>query len=204
MPLVQSRASCVGDLLKLSVRWLRFAMDDICLPVCFIGITENALKAHLRYCASSLKPGGAVELLLCDAGVVIPMVKRVYQKKSPALDVLIRSGSIGRDKLVELRTSLSAEGYEVRLSFTSKYKLLRRIVVPLPIEGGMIPVNGVNLLRSVAATLNLSWPCKMRIGYALGSEDHHLPGQIVYRDPIRNAGYQLGRSVGKLLRKAVS
>lgn len=145
-----------------------------------------------------------MELLLCDAGVVIPLVKRVYQKKSPVLDVLIRSGSIGRDKLVKLRTSLSAEGYDVRLSFTSKYKLLRRIVVPLPIEGGMIPVNGVNLLRSVAATLDLNWPCQMTIGYALGSEDHHLPGQIVYRDPFRNAGYQLGRSVGTLLRKVIS
>lgn len=179
-------------------------MDDICLPVRFVGITENALKAHLRYCASSLKPGDRVEFLLCDAGVVIPMVKRVYQKKSPSLDVLIRSGSIGRAKLVKLRTLLSAEGYEFRLSFTSKYKLLSRIVVPLPIEGGVSPVSGVNFLRSVAATLDLNWPCQMTIGYALGSEDHHLPGQIVYRDPLRNAGYQLGQSVGKLLRKATS
>lgn len=176
-------------------------MDDICLPVRFVGIDENEVKAHLRYCASSLKSGDRVEFLLCDAGVVIPMVKRVYQKKSPALDVLLRSGSIDRDKLVKLRTLLSAEGYDLRLSFTSKRKLLSRIVVPLSIEGGMTPVNGVNLLRSVAATLDLSWPCQIAIGYALGSEDHHLPGQIVYRDPLRNAGYQLGHSVGKLIRK---
>jgi hypothetical protein len=64
-----------------------------------------------------------------------------------------RSGSTGRDKLV--RTLWSAEGYDLRLSFTSKYKLLSRIVVPLPIEGGMIPLNGINLLRSVAAILDL-------------------------------------------------
>jgi hypothetical protein len=180
------------------------AMDDICLPVRFVGITENALLAHLRYCACSLKPGDRVEMLLCDAGVVIPVVKRVYQKKSPTLDILIRSGSIGRDKLVKLRTLLSAEGHDLKLSFTSKYKLLSRIVVPLPIEDGMIPVNGVNLIRSVAAILDLSWPCQMTMGYALGSEDHHLPGQIVYRHPYRNAGYQLGQSVGKLLRKVIS
>ena len=179
-------------------------MDDICWPVRFVGITEDAIKAHLRYCASSLRPGNRVEFLLCDAGVVIPRVKRAYRRKSSALDVLLRSGSIGRDKLVELRKLLLAEGYDLRLSFTSKYKLLSRIVVPLPLEGGMTPVNGVNVLRSVAAILALSWPCQMTIGYALGSEDHHLPGEIVYRDPLRNAGYQLGKSVGKLLRKTIS
>ena len=118
------------------------------------------MKAHLRYCASSLKPGDRVEFLLCDVGVVIPMVKRVYKRKPPALDVLIRSGSIGRDKLVQLRKLLSAEGHDLRLSFTSKHKLLNRIVVPLSTEGGMSPVTGVNLLRSVAATLALSWPWK--------------------------------------------
>ena len=180
------------------------AMDDICLPVRFVGITEDAIKAHLRYCASNLRPRDRVEFLLCDAGVVIPMVKRVYRRKSSALDVLLRSGSIGRDNLVEISKLLLAESYDLRLSFTSKYKLLSRIVVPLPLEGGMTPVNGVNVLRSVAEILDLSWPCQMAIGYALGLEDHHLPGEIVSRDPLRNAGYQLGKSVGKLLRKTIS
>ena len=67
-------------------------MDDICLPVRFEGITEDGVKTHLRYCASSLKPGGRVELLLCDVGVVIPLVKRVDRNKRSMLDVLIRSG----------------------------------------------------------------------------------------------------------------
>ena len=174
------------------------------MPVRFVGITEDAITAHLRYCASSLRPGDPVEFLLCDAGVVIPMVKRVYRRKSSALDLLLRSGSLGRDNLVELRKLLSAEGYDLRLSFTSKYKLLSRIVVALPLEGGMTSVNGVNVLHSVAAILALSWPCQMTIGYALGSEDHHLPGEIVYRDPLRNAGYQLGKSIGKLLRRTIS
>ena len=176
-----------GELLKPAFDGFWFAMDDICLPVRFVGITEDAIKAHLRYCASSLEPGDRVEFLLCEVGIVIPMVKRVYRKKSCALDVLVGSGSIGRDRLVGLRNLLSVEGHDLRLSFTSKYKLLSRIVVPLPIEGGMTPVNGVNVLRSVAAILALSWPCQMAIGYALGSEDHQLPGQIVYRDPLRNA-----------------
>lgn len=122
------------------------AMDDICLlPVCFVGVTENALKAHLRYLRFQFKAR--------------------------------RSNGI----LALRRRCRNSHG-----------------------EGGMTPVNGVNVLRSVAEILDLSWPCQMAIGYALGSEDHHLPGEIVYRDPLRNAGYQLGKSVGKLLRKTIS
>ncbi len=179
-------------------------MDDICLPVRFVGITEDDVKTHLRYCAYSLKPGDRVEFLLCDVGVVIPLVKSVYRNKPSTLDVLIRSGSIGRDQLEELRTSLSAGGYDPRVSLTSKKKLLKRLVVPLNVEDAFISVTGLNVIRSIASALRLSWPCRIAIGYALGSENPHLPGQLVYRDTYRNAGYRLGRAVGKLLRKIIS
>ena len=174
-------------------------MDDICFPVRYEGITEDGVKAHLRYCAASLNAGGRVEFLLCEPGVVIPVVKSVYRNRSSTLDVLIRSGSIGRDKLEELRTTLSAEGYDLKLSLTSKRKLLRRVVVPLKIEDAFISVTGLNVIRSIALALNLSWPCRLSIGYELGSEDPNLPGQLVYR----NAGYQLGLAVGRVLRKII-
>ena len=180
-------------------------MDDICLPVRFEGITEDGVKAHLRYCASSLKPGDRVEVLLCDVGVVIPLVKSVYRNKPSTLDVLIRSGSIGRDQLEELRTSLSVGGYDPRVSLTSKKKLLKRLVVPLNVEDGFISVTGLNVIRSVASALCLSWPCRISIGYAHGSENPHLPGQLVYRNTYRNMAYRLGYRIGyavvKLWRK---
>ena len=179
-------------------------MDDICLPVRFEGITEDGVKMHLRYCASSLKPGDRVEFLLCDVGVVIPLVKSVYRNKPSTLDVLIRSGSIGRDQLEELRTSLSAGGYDPKVSLTSKKKLLKRLVVPLNVEDAFISVTGLNVIRSIASAFSLSWPCRMAIGYALGSENPHLPGQLVYRDNYRKAGYRFGYAVGKLLRKIIS
>ena len=178
-------------------------MDDISLPVRFEGITEDDVKAHLRYCASSLKPGDRVEFLLCDVGVVIPVVKSVYRNKSSTLDILIRSGSMGRDRLEELRTSLSAESYDLRVSFTTRKKLLRRVVVRLSIEDAFISVIGLNVIRSVASTLRLSWPCRLAIGYAFRSESPYLPGQLVYRDTYTNAGYRIGYAVGKLLRKII-
>ena len=179
-------------------------MDNICLPVRFEGITEDDVKAHLRYCASSLKPGERIEFLLCDVGVVIPVVKRGYRSKTSTLDMLIRSGSIGRDRVDELRTSLSAGGYDPKVSVTSKKKLLRRIVVPLNIEDAFFSVTGLNVIRSVASALRLSWPCRLAIGYALGSENPHLPGQLVYRNTYRHAVYRLGYAVGKLFRKIIS
>lgn len=179
-------------------------MDDICLPVRYEEITEDGVKAHLRYCASSLGPEQRVEFLLCDVGIVISVVRRIYKTKSSRLDVLIRSGSVGRDKLGELRRSLSAEGYDLSVSFTSRKKVLRRVVVSLPIESAFMPVTGLNVIRSVALALNLSWPCRLALGYALGSENQRLPGRLVYGDPYRNRGYQFGLALGKLLRKVLS
>ena len=177
---------------------------DIFLPVRFEGITEDDVKAHLRYCASSLKPGERVEFLLCDVGVVIPVVKSVYRNKPSTLDILIRSGSIGRDQLEEIKTSLSAAGYDPKVSFTSKKKLLRRVVVPLNIEDVFMPVTGLNVIQSVASALRLSWPCRLTIGYTPDSANPDLPGQLVYRDTYTTAGYRVGYAVGKLLRKIIS
>lgn len=183
-------------------------MDSICLPVRFEGLNEDGVKTHLRYCASHLKPGDRVEFLLCDAGVVIPLVKSAHRNKPSTLDVLIRSGSIGRDQLEDLRTSLPADGYDLCVSFTSKRKLLKRLVVPLNVEDAFISLTGLNVIRSIASELRLSWPCRMAIGYRLGSEKPYLPGHLVYRSTFGNMGYRLGyrigHTVGKLLRKIIS
>ena len=131
------------------------------------------------------------------------MVKSVHRNKPSTLDVLIRSGSMGRDHLEELRTSLSAAGYDPKVSLTSKKKLLRRVVVPLNTDG-FISVTGLNVIRSVASALHLPWPCRLAIGYAPGSENPELPGQLVYRDTYTTAGYRLGYAVGKLFRRIIS
>ncbi|HKY42274.1 MAG TPA: hypothetical protein VJM50_04215 [Pyrinomonadaceae bacterium] len=179
-------------------------MDDIWWPVRFEGITEEGLKEHLRYCASSFKLGDRAEFLLCDVGVVIPLVKSVRRNKPSTLDMLLRSGSIRRDQLEELRTSLSAAGYDPKISLTSKKKLLKRVVVPLNIEDGFIAVTGLNVIRLVASALGLPWPCRLAIGYPLGLEKPHLPGELIYRDTYTQAGYRFGYAVGKLFRRIIS
>jgi hypothetical protein len=95
-------------------------METLHSPARYEGLTEEDVQAHLRHCASSLKAGDRIEILLCDADVVIPFVKHVYQRKPATLHVLIRSGSIGRDRVIQLRGSLLADRYDLRVSFTSK------------------------------------------------------------------------------------
>jgi hypothetical protein len=180
-------------------------MENLHSPVRYEGLTEQDVQAHLRHSASSLKAGDRSEILLCEAGVVIPFVKHVYQRKPATLDVLIRSGSIDRDRLMQLRESLLADGYDLRVSFTSKRKVLSRVVVRLRTDDSTISVTGVNVIRAIALALKISWPCEIAVGYyALGSEVHGLPGRLAYRNPYRNAGYQLGFVVGQLVRKVIS
>ena len=178
-------------------------MDTICLPVRYDRLTESDVQVHLRHIASNLEPRHPVEFLFPEANIVIPMVKHIYRAKSLTLDVWIRSGSIGRDRLTKLRELLLAEGYELKISFTSKRRLLRRLVVRLPIDG-TVPVSGLNLLKSISSVLDISWPSPMAVGYPLGFEAPGLPGTLTFRQPFRNAGYQMGYAVGRLVKKAIS
>jgi hypothetical protein len=178
-------------------------MDTLYLPVRYEALTEKDVQAHLRYSASNLQAGSRVEFLLSEAGVVIPMVKHIYRSKPSTLDVWIRSGSIGRDRLIKLKESLLTEGYELKVSFTSKRRLLSRLVVRLPVDG-TVAMSGLNILKSISSALDISWPSSIAVGYALGSEALGLPGSLSFREPFRNAGYQLGHAVGSLVKKVIS
>jgi hypothetical protein len=180
----------------------RLNMDRLYLPVRYEGLAEKDVQAHLRHSAANLPLGSAVEFLFCEAGIVIPMVRHIYRGKPSTLDVLIRSGSIDRDRLVKLKESLLSEGYALKISFTSKRRLLRRLEVRLPVDG-TIAVSGLNILKSISSALDLSWPTSIAVGYEVGSEALGLPGNLSYREPFRNAGYQLGHAIGRLLRRVI-
>src|SRR5262245_6895350 len=170
-------------------------MDDICLPVRYDALTERDVQGHLRYCAGQLSRGYCAELLLCEVGIVIPIVKKVFKTKDATLNVHIRSGSIAQDQLIRLRERLSAEDYPLKVSVTRKKKLIKRIIVPLVIDEGTVATSGLNVLRVLADEIDLAWPCTMAVGYALGSESPELPGSLRYRERYRNMGYQMGLAV---------
>ena len=178
-------------------------MDQICLPVQYLELTESDLQKHLRYCAG-LPDAERAEFLLGEASVVIPVVKRHYQTKSAELEILIRSGSISRDHLAKIKEQLSASGFNLKTSLTSKRKMLKRIIVPLIANNGTVVVTSLKVFRIIATEIGLGYPCRMSVGYALGSESQILPERLVYRQPSRNAGYQFGLMLGRLIRKVVS
>ena len=178
-------------------------MDNICLPVRYDELTEKDIQAHLRYCASNQFHASGVEFLLCEVGIVVPMVKVTYRIKRSTLNVLIRSGSFGRARLLTLKDELSSLGYDLKITYTSKRKLLSRIVVRLPVDDGTIAVSGLNVFKSIARAVELSWPSAVAVGYPLGSEVPTLPGTLSFRAPFRNAGYKIGLAVGKLVKKTI-
>jgi hypothetical protein len=178
-------------------------MDTLFSPIRYEGLSEKDVQAHIRHSAANLQPGDRVEFLLCEASVVVPMVKHIYRSKPSTLDVLIRSGSIGRDPLNKLNESLSKEGYELKASRTSKRKLLSRVVVRLPIDG-TVAVNGLKILKAINTALGVDWPTSVAVGYAIGSQRPDLPGRLSFRQPLGNVVYEVGHAVGTLLKKILS
>jgi hypothetical protein len=179
-------------------------MDLICLPVRYDELTEEDIQAHLRYCAASLRDRVTVEFIISEAGVIVPAVKRVYLRKPTSLVFLARSGSLGRDGLIGLRSQLESQGYDLNVSFTKERRLLRRIEVPLSIEESLLPLRGIAILRTIALQLRSPWPGNFSVAYAVGSTVPGLPGRVNLGNPLANAGYKIGRAMGNLVRKVIS
>lgn len=177
-------------------------MDNICLPVRYDIQGESELREHLLHSAG-LAQGKTAEFLLSEVGVVIPVVKREYRTKPPVLEIVVRSGSVGRVRLATLSDQLSSAGYALKVSFTHKRMILRRISVPLSAADWTIAVTGLDVFRIIASATGAGWPCSMGVGYAVGCERPGLPGRFTYHDPLRNAGYRVGLAVGKLIRRII-
>lgn len=174
-------------------------VDTIHLPARYDGLSETDLQAHFRHCASALIDGDRVELLLNQAGVQIPAVKRIYRTKSAALFLLLRSGSIERKILNCLRRHLESNGHDLTISVTKKRKLLSRIAVRIPLDDSLFALSAIKVLETVALQLGSTWPQPMSAGYRLGSEGIGLPGHLTINDPILNASRNLGRAMGKFI-----
>ncbi len=175
-------------------------METLSLPVRYEALSDIDVQKHLRHSANKLQHGERIEVLLCQAGVVIPLVKHLYRSRAATFDVLLRSGSIDRDRLKKVHEYLLAESYDLRVSHTSKRKMLQRVVVRLPIDG-TITTTGLKVLQSVNDVFGFKWPTSMAIGYAVSAQERGLPGRVSFREPFYNAGYQVGNAAGRLLKK---
>lgn len=175
-------------------------MDNICLPIRYDALSEADVQQHLRHSAKTLKHGECIEVLLCSAHVVVPMVKHTYKRRETTMDVLLRSGSISRDKLEEIHELLLVKSYELKIYQTSKRKMLRRVIVRLP-NDGTIPISGIKILKEINTLLGFDWPTQIAIGYAIGTQAPGLPGKLSFRHPLGNAGYQVGNAVGRLVKR---
>lgn len=172
-------------------------MDEITLPIRYDNLSIEGVKLHLRYIATLSSSGHCAEILLHNSKVIIPIVKRVYKTKSDQLNLLLRSGSISRDNLAELKSTFMRQHYVLVTSYTAKKKLIRRLSLSISIDDPMLPIICVNILKEVALKLDSRWPDSFSVGYAFGDERSSLPGNFKYRDLIAQAGYKIGYVAGR-------
>lgn len=179
-------------------------MDKIYSQIRYDGLMGPELQAHLQHCARNLGNKDYAEFLLCEAGVVVPIIKRKYATKPATLVLALRSGSVGRDSLASLRAKLESAGYDLKVFFTRKQQLLRRIEISVSVDDPMLPLLCAPIFHVVASELNSSWPQKMAVGYDLGMDRPGLPGQATLMNPMLNASRKLGRRVGELIGRLLS
>lgn len=179
-------------------------MAEICLPVRYEGLDVLDVQAHLRHCANNLGNMDRAEFLLSEAGLVVPVVKRVYRNKPFKLVFLARSGSIERAHLGSLRDRLEAAEYDLTLSLTKKRKQLSRIAVSLAVDEPMFPTRAVRIFEYIATQLKSPWPQSMAAGYGARSHGPGLPGDVKIDHLILNASRKLGFAIGTIVRMATS
>ena len=91
-------------------------MDVIHLPVQYESLGIEGLKSHFRYIATMHKNGHCAEVYLHEPKVVIPITKTNYRAKADIIEFLLRSGSISRNNLVDLKCTFSKQNYEVKVA----------------------------------------------------------------------------------------
>jgi hypothetical protein len=173
-------------------------MDEITLPVQYDKLDIEGIKSHLRYITTIPKSGHCAEIFLCDSKISVPVAKKIYKTKSDQLIFLFRSGPVSRDNLEDLKNTFIKQSYDLICSYTTKNKLIKRLSLPISVTDPMLPVIGVNFLKTLAMQLKSRWPLEVSIGYAFGDEDSSLPGELHYRDIIAQAGYKIGFATGKI------
>lgn len=172
-------------------------MDEINSPVLYEDLDIEGLKAHLRYLTFLERTGHCAEIYLKNLGVAIPIAKKIYKTKSDQLVFLLRSGSISRDNLTDLKDIFVKQRCDITAAYTAKKKLIKRLSLPIKIDDPMLPMIGIGILEKLTLQLKSNWPCKLSIGYAFGDENNELPGTLKYQDLIAQAGYKIGQAVGR-------
>ena len=153
-------------------------MLEFNLPIQYEDLTELDVQAHIRHCALNLAESERMELLFCGTETIVPISRRSFKKNSDQLCVLLRSGHVGREQLMELKSIFQERGHQLRLRRSAKLKLLSNVTVLLPIDDPMLPVKATKLLKSVAEQVVNPKPLTFVAGYyKIRGDIARLPGR---------------------------
>jgi hypothetical protein len=157
------------------------------------------VHAHLRHFVESEMPSHAAEIVLDPAGVGIPIVRHAYKSKPDSLGLLIRTSSVGRDRLHKIAGHLQSKGQSLKLRRSAKLRLLSQCNVCWPVSDATYPAQAVHILQVISGVLECPWPLELSIVYEAVEVNTSLPG-VMDRGKAGNLGYSLGKMIGRIVR----
>ena len=165
------------------------------------GLTIADLLTHINYSRSKSDPTYLFELLLGPTGIEISLRQQEYKTKPAELQLILRSGSIGRTALDAICEILKAKPFRLGIRLSPKLRLITRAVVAIPIDDPELENRFSELLKVVANETGFSWPTEIAAEHMIHTiSSSNLPGELSHNTEMFELGRKAGRVVGVLTR----
>ena len=157
----------------------------------------SELNAHLQYLRSTMRNDSCLFISFLDQIVEIPIYKREFKTKPTEIAPLVRTSSVGRAELANLRDSLSADGYRLRERRSPKKKYLNQVSVRLSTEDDLFPSHVKKILSAIADVKGEVMPDAMIVGYFAVDFSPSLPGQWHADSSFHSTIFKIGKKIGR-------
>ena len=158
-------------------------------------IDAASLNTHIRYLVDSLNEGDSIMISYLDPPVEIPLIKRTFKVKPTAIVPHIRTSSVGRAELRNIRDNLLAKDYVLKQRRSTKMKILNQIFVMLPTNDSLYPAHVRSVLESVATEKGQPMPRKMIVGYWIKDFSPELPGKWTVSEYFRRTIFSFWKNL---------
>ena len=168
--------------------------------VIFRELQPSDLHAHIRYIVESQTVSHGAMIIMDQPPIEIPILRFTYKSLTDRIGLLFRTSSVGRTRLKKLVEYLDSQSQPMKIRKSTKLKLISQCTPYWPISETTYPAKAVHVLQAMCQIAERPWPVEFSIYYENHKMTNLLPG-TPDRGRAGNAGYLLGRAVGKIMRR---
>lgn len=169
-------------------------------PVRYRDVKEKDFSAHLKHIVNNFQDKDRAEIYLETCDVSIPCSMRPYAKGPMSICLLLRSGDFGLENLENLLLWLREEGYKTQIRRSSRRKQLTSVTVILDSVDKWGSVKSIRLLKEIRSLFKEEHET-VTIAYYGKNDTPGLPGRKEYSSKLEEAGYRIGKAVGRFVGK---